>query len=49
MCYVLKTVEKKWKKVEKSCKNVERKFQNMFSQNNELKKTNIKPNKATKN
>ena len=37
-----KKVEKKWKKVEK-------KFQNMLSQNIDLKKPHKKQNKATKN
>ena len=46
---VFEKVEKKFKKVEKIDKNVFRKFQNMMYQNNDLKKTLIKSNKATKN
>ena len=44
---VLKQSFKKLKKVEK-LKNVFRKFQNILSQNNDLKKPLIKSNKATK-
>ena len=40
---------KKLKKVEKIKKIFFRKFQNMMRQNNDLKKTLIKSNKATKN
>ena len=44
---MLKESWKSWKKLKK-VEKVKRKFQNMFSQNNDLKKPNIKPNKATK-
>ena len=48
----LKQVVKRWKKVEKVEKKKKigfRKFQNMMYQTNDLEKTHIKPNKATKN
>ena len=46
---VLRQSLKKLKKVEKKLKNGFRKFQNMMYQNNDLKKTLIKSNKAKKN